>query len=142
MKQVTNLGTWLSSRSNLYTNIIMQKLGIFHHESFQRYQRRELIHRNEQLPDIENLAKFSLPTRPEGCNRSNRQTGKHESFSWNQISYNQGIRTAKPNNTNFHVTTDPIGKAIYELQDLRQRERKNKGTPVSKFKSFYYSIFY
>lgn len=129
MKQTTNLGTWLSSRSTLYTNIIMQKLGIFHHKLTRDSQQREHSFQYYQITDIESLAKFPSQSNADSkdwTRASNRaQTVKSGAFSWTQV-VGQAMRDAKPNTSHSHSTTDPIVKAAYDLQDLRHREKKIK----------------
>lgn len=129
MKQATSLGTWLSSRSTLYTNIIMQKLGIFHHKLARDSQQREHSFQYYQITDMESLAKFPSQSAADGkdwTRASNRaQAVKSGAFSWTQV-VGQAMRDAKPS-VHLHVTTDPIVKAAHDLQDLRHREKKIKG---------------
>ncbi|XP_072752702.1 KICSTOR complex protein SZT2 [Anoplolepis gracilipes] len=128
IKQTTSLGTWLSSRSSLFTNIIMQKLGIFHHKLIREPQQREHSSQFYQINDMENLAKFptQLNTDNKDWTRSSRaQSTKNNAFSWTQV-VGQAMRDAKPNAPHLHNTTDAIVKAAYDLQDLRHREKKIK----------------
>ncbi|XP_012229201.2 KICSTOR complex protein SZT2-like isoform X1 [Linepithema humile] len=129
IKQATNLGTWLSSRSSLFTNIIMQKLGIFHHKLTRETQQREHGSQYYQIADMENLAKFpsqSTADSKDWTRSSNRgQSMKSNAFSWSQM-IGQAMRDAKPNTAHTHNTTDAIVKAAYDLQDLRHREKKVK----------------
>lgn len=130
MKQATSLGTWLSSRSSLFTNINMQKLGIFHHKLTPDPQQREHGSQNYQITDMESLAKF--PSQSSADNKdwtrsSNRaQAMKNSAFSWTQV-VGQAMRDAKPSAPYSFNTMDPIVKAAYDLQDLRHREKKIKG---------------
>lgn len=130
MKQATSLGTWLSSRSSLFTNIIMQKLGIFHHKLTRDPQQREHGSQYYQITDMESLAKFPSQSNTENkdwTRSSNRaQSMKNSAFSWSQI-VGQAMRDAKPNTPHPHNTMDPIVRAAYDLQDLRHREKRIKG---------------
>jgi len=130
IKQTTNLGTWLSSRSSLFTNIIMQKLGIFHHKLTREPQQRENSSQYYQINDMESLAKFpnQSNTDSKDWTRSNNraQSMKNNTFSWIQV-VGQAMRDAKPSAPHPHNTTDAIVKAAYDLQDLRHREKKIKG---------------
>lgn len=130
IKQTTNLGTWLSSRSSLFTNIIMQKLGIFHHKLIREPQQREHSSQYYQINDMENLAKFPSQSNIDNkdwTRSSNRaQPTKNNAFSWVQV-VGQAMRDAKPNAPHPYNTTDAIVKAAYDLQDLRHREKKIKG---------------
>lgn len=133
IKQATNLGTWLSSRSSLFTNIIMQKLGIFHHKLARETQQREHGSQYYQITDMENLAKFPSQSSADGKDwtRSNNrgQSMKSNAFSWSQV-IGQAMRDAKPNTAHAHSTTDAIVKAAHDLQDLRHREKKIKGNAI------------
>ncbi|XP_033214181.1 KICSTOR complex protein SZT2-like isoform X2 [Belonocnema kinseyi] len=113
VKQATNLGTWLSSRSTLYSNIIMQKLGIFHHQPTEQADIQY-----SQVADMENLAKFTQasPVRT--------QSGKN-SFSWNHF-MGQVMRDAKPSGQHPPNTTDPVVKAAHDFHELRHREKKKQ----------------
>lgn len=130
IKQTTNLGTWLSSRSSLFTNIIMQKLGIFHHKLTREPQQRENSSQYYQINDMESLAKFPSQSNTDSKDwtRSNNraQSMKNNAFSWIQM-VGQAMRDAKPSAPHPHNTTDAIVKAAYDLQDLRHREKKIKG---------------
>ncbi|XP_032678990.1 KICSTOR complex protein SZT2-like [Odontomachus brunneus] len=130
MKQATSLGTWLSSRSSLFTNINMQKLGIFHHKFTRDPQQRE--HGSSQyyqITDMESLAKFPSQSNADSkdwTRSSNRaQAMKSNAFSWTQV-VGQAMRDAKPSAPYPLNTTDPIVKAAYDLQDLRHREKRIK----------------
>ncbi|KAL0121707.1 hypothetical protein PUN28_006892 [Cardiocondyla obscurior] len=127
IKQTTNLGTWLSSRSSLFTNIIMQKLGIFHHKLNQEPQQREQGSQYYQINDMESLAKFPSQSNvdKDWTRSSNRTQSKNNAFSWIQM-VGQAMRDAKPSASHSHNTTDAIVKAAYDLQDLRHREKKIK----------------
>ncbi|XP_014480858.1 PREDICTED: protein SZT2-like [Dinoponera quadriceps] len=131
MKQATSLGTWLSSRSSLFTNIIMQKLGIFHHKlTRDSQQQREHGSQYYQITDMESLAKFPSQSNADSkdwtrsSNRAQAQV-KNSAFSWSQV-VGQAMRDAKPSVSYPLNTTDPIVKAAYDLQDLRHREKKIK----------------
>lgn len=131
MKQATSLGTWLSSRSSLFTNINMQKLGIFHHKLTRDSQQRE--HGSSQyyqITDMESLAKFPSQSNTDSkdwTRSSNRaQAMKNNAFSWTQV-VGQAMRDAKPSAPYPLNTSDPIVKAAYDLQDLRHREKRIKG---------------
>ncbi|XP_029156600.1 KICSTOR complex protein SZT2-like [Nylanderia fulva] len=128
IKQATSLGTWLSSRSSLFTNIIMQKLGIFHHKFIREPQQREHSSQYYQINDMESLAKFPSQStdNKDWMRSSNRaQPTKNNAFSWTQV-VGQAMRDAKPNAPHSHNTTDAIVKAAHDLQDLRHREKKIK----------------
>ncbi|XP_011685281.1 PREDICTED: protein SZT2-like isoform X1 [Wasmannia auropunctata] len=129
IKQTTNLGTWLSSRSSLFTNIIMQKLGIFHHKlTREPQQRTEHGSQYYQINDMESLAKFPSQSNADSkdwTRSSNRAQSKNNAFSWVQV-VGQAMRDAKPSASHSHNTTDTIVKAAYDLQDLRHREKKIK----------------
>lgn len=121
IKQTTSLGMWLTSRSTLYSNIIMQKLGIFHHQPTRTFDQREQSESAQfQITDMESLAKFPQ------ASPARMQTTKSTSFSWNHL-MGQVMRDAKPNAQNPPATTDPVVKAAYDFQELRQREKKRKG---------------
>ncbi|XP_066587997.1 KICSTOR complex protein SZT2-like [Prorops nasuta] len=130
IKQTTSLGNWLSSRSSLFTNIIMQKLGIFHHQPMQTdsfHQRESIAPQYYQISDMECLAKFPHSDSKEAQRFANRsQSIKNNAYSWNH-SIGQAMRDAKPNfphnNTN---SSDPIVRAACHLQDLRHREKRVK----------------
>lgn len=133
IKQATSLSTWLSSRSNLFTNIIMQKLGIFHHKLTREPQQRE--HSSSQfyqITDMESLAKFPSQSNTDSKDwtRSSNRTHsmKNTAFSWSQV-VGQAMRDAKPN-SHSHNTTDAIVKAACDLQDLRHREKRIKGNNI------------
>ena len=127
IKQTINLGTWLSSRSNFFTNAIMQKLGIFHHRP--SFSREHANSQYLQIMDMESLTKFSAVPHNDGKDwtrlNSRPQNIKHNQFSWNEV-IGQTMRDVKPNNY-FQSNTDPTVKAVCDLQDLRSRERKVKG---------------
>ncbi|XP_011497452.1 PREDICTED: protein SZT2-like isoform X2 [Ceratosolen solmsi marchali] len=131
IKQVTNLGLWLSSRSNIYSNIIMQKLGIFHHQPIRNYEQEEHNHSQYyHISDMESLAKF--PNVGHADNKewqrisSRAQTGKGAMpFSWNHM-MGQVMRDAKPCGQYPPNTTDPVVKAAYDFQELRHKEKKSK----------------
>lgn len=126
MKQTNSLGTWLSSRSNFLRNVLMHKLGIFHHRP---NLMRETNSHYFQITDMESLTKFSSATHSdekEWVKSNNRaQNIKHSQFSWNDV-LGQTMRDVK-SNTSCHNNVDPVTKAVYDLQDLRLRERKMKG---------------
>ena len=121
VKQTTNLGIWLSSRSTLYSNIIMQKLGIFHHQPTRTSDQRE---QNDvsysQITDMESLAKFpqASPVRA--------QAGKN-CFSWIHL-MGQMMRDVKASVQHPSTSTDPVVKAVHDFQELRYREKKSKGS--------------
>lgn len=139
IKQATSLGTWLSSRSSLFTNIIMQKLGIFHHKFTREPQQREHGSQYYQINDMESLAKF--PSQSNTDNKdwmrsgSRAQSTKNNAFSWAQV-VGQAMRDAKPNAPHSHNTTDAIVKAAHDLQDLRHREKKIKGNAIEFVKAY------
>ena len=126
VKQTTSLGRWLSSRSTLYSNIMMQKLGIFHHQPMRISDQGE---QNEahyfHIMDMESLAKFPQisPIR--------NPTTKNMAFSWNYL-MGQVMRDAKPSAHHPPHTNDPVVKAAYDFQEHRHREKKAKGSSVSK----------
>lgn len=126
IKQATNLGTWLSSRSNFFTNVIMQKLGIFYHRP--SFSREHANSQYLQIMDMENLTKFSAVSYNDGKDWSKLNTRsqniKHNQFSWNEV-IGQTMRDVKPNSI-FHSCIDPTVKAVCDLQDLRSREKKVK----------------
>ncbi|XP_018338951.1 PREDICTED: protein SZT2-like [Trachymyrmex septentrionalis] len=132
IKQTTSLGTWLSSRSSLFTSIIMQKLGIFHHK-FTRESQQRVEHSSQyyQINDMESLAKFpsqsntDLPGKDWARSSNRAQSMKNNAFSWVQI-VGQAMRDAKPSAPHPHNMTDTIVKAAYDLQDLRHREKRIK----------------
>lgn len=140
IKQANNLGTWLSSRSTLFTNIIMQKLGIFHHQQTpQSCHRDESVAQYCQITDIESLAKFPHTSnadgkewsRTAGGNRSHNNVKVASSQqSWDRFSY-QALRDAKPNIHYPQNICDPVVKAAYDLQDVHNREKKSKGSIFS-----------
>lgn len=127
IKQATNLGIWLSSRSNFFTNVIMQKLGIFYHRP--SFSREHANSQYLQIMDMESLTKFSAVSYNDGKDWSKLNTRsqniKHNQFSWNEV-IGQTMRDVKPNNI-FHSSIDPTVKAVCDLQDLRSREKKIKG---------------
>ncbi|CAK9801279.1 KICSTOR complex protein SZT2 [Anthophora quadrimaculata] len=126
IKQTISLGTWLSSRSNFFTNVIMQKLGIFHHRP--NYSREQTNSQYYQITDMESLTKFSSASHSDGkdwTRLNNRQQNiKHNQFSWNEV-IGQTMRDVKPNSY-FHNNMDPTMKAVCDLQDFRCREKKVK----------------
>ncbi|XP_076669350.1 KICSTOR complex protein SZT2 isoform X3 [Andrena cerasifolii] len=126
VKQITGLGTWLSSRSNFFMNIIMHKLGIFHHRP--NLSREQTNSHYFQITDMENLTKFvSLPYNDEKdwARFNNKiQNIKHNQFSWNEV-IGQTMRDVKPSSYS-HNNIDPVVKAVHDLQDLRCREKKMK----------------
>ncbi|XP_076285950.1 KICSTOR complex protein SZT2 isoform X2 [Lasioglossum baleicum] len=125
MKQTNSLGTWLSSRSNFFRNILMQKLGIFHHRPSVA---RETNSHYFQIMDMDSLTKFSSVTHnddKEWTRSNNRvQNIKHGQFSWNEV-LGQTMRDVK-SNTCLHNSIDPVAKAVHDLQELRTREKKVK----------------
>lgn len=141
MKQATSLGTWLSSRSSLFTNIIMQKLGIFHHKLTRDPQQREHGCQYYQITDMESLAKFPSQTNIDSkdwtrsSSRAQAVKNNSSAFSWTQV-VGQAMRDAKPSALYPLNTTDPIVKAAYDLQDLRHREKKIKGMLVQNNHAF------
>lgn len=129
IKQTTSLGTWLSSRSQLFTNIIMQKLGIFHHQPASNYQQGEQNNTQYyQITDMESLSKF-----PHGSHGENKSVNKQQHGRSNPLPWNQLVgQTTKENESNlYHLNDDidPVVKTAYDLQDFRHRERKAKGLP-------------
>ncbi|KAI4483415.1 hypothetical protein M0802_013415, partial [Mischocyttarus mexicanus] len=125
IKQTTSLGTWLSSRSQLFTNIIMHKLGIFHHQPTSNYQQGEQSNSQYyQITDMESLTKF--PHASHGENKSlSKQHSKSNPLPWNQL---VGQATKESDNSVNHLNDDidPVVKTAYDLQDFRHRERKAK----------------
>nr|XP_033323081.1 KICSTOR complex protein SZT2-like isoform X1 [Megalopta genalis] len=125
MKQANSLGTWLSSRSNFFRNILMQKLGIFHHRP---NLTRETNSHYFQITDTDSLTKFSSTAHnddKEWTRSNNRvQSIKHNQFSWNEV-LGQTMRDVKSNSC-LHNNGDPVAKAVYDLQELRAREKKVK----------------
>lgn len=145
IKQTTGLGTWLSSRSNLFTNIIMQKLGIFHHKLTREPQQREHNSQYYQINDMESLAKFPSQSNADKdwTRSSNRAQSKNNAFSWIQV-VGQAMRDAKPSAAHPHNTTDAIVRAAYDLQDLRHREKRIKGNAdrqIFVYQNDYDSVF-
>ena len=135
IKQATNLGTWLSSRSTLFSNIIMQKLGIFHHQPTpQSYDTDSSAYHYCQITDIESLAKFSHVTIADGKEWSRtagnrpQNSGKIGSNqqSWDRVSCH-ALRDVIPNPHYPQNIVDPVVKAAYDLQDVYHREKKSKG---------------
>ncbi|KAK0161678.1 hypothetical protein PV327_008097 [Microctonus hyperodae] len=128
LKQATNLGRWLSSRSTLFSKIMMQKLGIFHHQLISSYNLQD-DHAQQfcQMTDIEALAKFPSASATEEWSRSgnNRQNTKNINYSWERM-VGQVMRDTKPNSNYPPNTIDSIVKAAYDLQDSHQRDRKSK----------------
>ncbi|XP_053983197.1 KICSTOR complex protein SZT2-like [Hylaeus volcanicus] len=126
IKQTTSLGTWLSSRSNFFVNVVMQKLGIFHHRP--HALREQTKPQYFQIMDMESLVKFSsIPHNDEkDWPRSNSrvQSMKHNQFSWNEV-IGQTMRDVK-SNSYCNSNVDAIAKAVYDLQDLRCHEKKMK----------------
>ncbi|XP_048511777.1 KICSTOR complex protein SZT2-like isoform X2 [Athalia rosae] len=126
-KQVTSLGNWLSSRSSLFTNIVMQKLGIFHYQSMQAFSQED---RGPyyQITDMETLTKFPNGLHNDGKEwpRSSARThGKVSMVSWNPR-IGQILRDVKPSGPYPVNTVDPVIRAAYHLQDLRHRDKKVK----------------
>ncbi|CAL7950911.1 unnamed protein product [Xylocopa violacea] len=126
IKQTTILGTWLSSRSNFFTNIVMQKLGIFYHRP--NFSREHSNSQYCQIMDMESLTKFSAMSHSDGKDwtrvNSRTQSIKHNQYSWNEV-IGHTMRDTKPNSY-FHNNVDPTVKAVCDLQDLRCREKKLK----------------
>ncbi|XP_047362781.1 KICSTOR complex protein SZT2 isoform X1 [Vespa velutina] len=125
IKQTTSLGTWLSSRSQLFTNIIMQKLGIFHHQPTSNYQQGEQNNTQYyQITDMESLTKF--PHASHGENKSSsKQHGRSNPLPWNQL-VGQATKETESNVYHLNDDIDPVVKTAYDLQDFRHRERKAK----------------
>ncbi|KAK2589304.1 hypothetical protein KPH14_007855 [Odynerus spinipes] len=125
IKQTTSLGTWLSSRSQLFTNIIMQKLGIFHHQPTSYYQQGEQSNSQYyQITDMESLTKF--PHTSHGENKSgSKQHTRNNPLPWTQL-VGQAPKETDSNTYHLHDNTDPVVKTAYDLQDFRHRERKAK----------------
>ncbi|XP_043487708.1 KICSTOR complex protein SZT2-like isoform X1 [Polistes fuscatus] len=125
IKQTTSLGTWLSSRSQLFTNIIMHKLGIFHHQPTTNYQQSEQSNSQYyQITDMESLTKF--PHSSHGENKSvSKQHTRNNPLPWNQL---VGQSSKETENSAYHLNDDidPVVKTAYDLQDFRHRERKAK----------------
>lgn len=128
-KQVTSLGTWLSSRSSLFTNIVMQKLGIFHHQPVQAFQQGDRgTPPYYQITDMETLTKFPNGLHNDGKEwprSSNRNQGKTPTASWNPR-IGQVLRDAKPGGLNPVHSVDPVIRAASHLQILGHREKKAK----------------
>ncbi|XP_034939533.1 KICSTOR complex protein SZT2-like [Chelonus insularis] len=129
IKQATNLGAWLSSRSLLYSNVFMQKLGIFHHRPIDSYRGRD-EHGLQycQITDIETVIKFPVSNLEmnEWARSGNRlASGRNVHYSWDRMT-GQVMRDSRPSGHYPPNTTDPVVKAVYDLQDLHQRERKSK----------------
>lgn len=129
-KQVTNLGNWLSSRSNLHTSIIMQKLGIFHHQPMHNNYEQEEQNNSQfsQITDMNSLAKFPNTTHTDGKDWQKPRTGSQSGtmFSRNQF-MGQVMRDAKPSGQYPPNITDPVVKAAFDFQELRHKEKKTKG---------------
>lgn len=156
-KQVTSLGLWLSSRSNLYSSIIMQKLGIFHHQSARSSYKQEEPSQPHyyQITDMESLAKFPNAAAHSGEGKEwQRLSGRGQStsssssgkaggmaLSWSQV-MGQVMRDAKPSGQYPANTSDPVVKAAYDLQELRHKEKKTKGAYFSLEMRLLLSIFF
>ncbi|XP_057320134.1 KICSTOR complex protein SZT2-like [Microplitis mediator] len=123
IKQATNLGTWLSSRSVLLSNVVMQKLGIFHHQPMESYHLRD---DHCQITDIEAVTKFSTMYNADSSDwsKSSQRLSTGRNIHYPLVS--QVMRDARPNMYYPPNTFDPVVKAVHDLQDLHQRERKNK----------------
>ncbi|CAD6224796.1 GSCOCG00005557001-RA-CDS, partial [Cotesia congregata] len=122
IKQATNLGAWLSSRSVLLSNVVMQKLGIFHHQPMESFHLRDEC----QISDIESMTKFSAMYNAENTDWSK---SSHRLSTGRNVHYplvSQVMRDARPNVHYPPNTVDPVVIAVHDLQDLHQRERKNK----------------
>ncbi|KAH0546460.1 KICSTOR complex protein SZT2-like isoform X1 [Cotesia glomerata] len=122
IKQATNLGAWLSSRSVLLSNVVMQKLGIFHHQPMESFHLRDEC----QISDIESMTKFSVMYNAENTDWSK---SSHRLSTGRNVHYplvSQVMRDARPNVHYPPNTVDPVVIAVHDLQDLHQRERKNK----------------
>ncbi|XP_012282231.1 KICSTOR complex protein SZT2 isoform X2 [Orussus abietinus] len=127
IKQTTILGTWLSSRSILLSNIIMQKMGITHHQPLRNYQQSEQASfQYYPITDMETLTRFPQALQadkdwPHSANRP--QVGKVTSLTWDDM-IGHLIRDAKPHHP--PNISDPVVKAVYDLQELCRREKKSK----------------
>lgn len=147
VKQISSLGLWLSSRSNLHSSITMQKLGIFHHQPARNYDQEE--QRNSQycaqITDMESLAKFpnaSQPDSKEWQKVNSRGQGKGVGIlPWNQL-VGQVMRDAKPSGQYPPNTTDPVVKAAYDFQELRHKDKKYKGIKASCLKFEFHMLQY
>lgn len=130
IKQVGNLGYWLSSRSNLHTSIIMQKLGIFYHQPMRNYEQQDEQNNSQynQITDMNSLAKFPNVSHTEGKDWQKARSGSQSGimFSWNQF-MGQVMRDAKPSGQYPPNMTDPVVKAAHDFQELRHKEKKIKG---------------
>lgn len=129
VKQVTSLGAWLTSRSTFYTDVIMQKLGIFHHQPKFSSRQADQSGNSQFYPiDVESITKFphSAHSDNKDWTRLSGRSQSKTSFPWNS-SGNQIMRDAKPIIHRTYSNPDPVVKSVYELQDLRYREKKSKG---------------
>lgn len=126
-KQVTSLGTWLSSRSSLFTNIVMQKLGIFHHQPVQAFPRGDRGPPCYQITDMETLTKFPNGLHNDGKEwpRSSSRSSQGKATTWNPR-IGQVLRDAKPGGSHPMNIADPVIRAAYHLQELRHREKRAK----------------
>ncbi|XP_026671200.1 KICSTOR complex protein SZT2-like [Ceratina calcarata] len=116
IKQTTSLGSWLSSRSSFFTNVTMQKLGIFSHRP---------NHKNSShVIEIEGLTKFEKIGKDWNKGSSKGQS-MNMKYSWNEV-----MRDVKCSDNSYHNShygnVDPIAKAVNELQELRNKEKKVK----------------
>lgn len=143
-KQVTNLGLWLSSRSNLHSGIVMQKLGLFHHQPFKNYDQEDQSNTSNSyhIPDMESLAKF--PSNAVQTDKEWQRTSSNRSsagkggigLSWRQL-MSQVMRDAKPSCQYPSNTNDPVVKAAYDFQEIRHKDKKTKGNIILFFLYIY-----
>ncbi|XP_024942950.1 KICSTOR complex protein SZT2 isoform X2 [Cephus cinctus] len=130
IKQATKLGTWLTSRSSLFSSIIMQKLGVFYHQPMQNYQQGDRgSFQYYQITDMDTLTKFSHALHNDSKEWSKPagrgQSGKNTNLFFNN-SVSQVLRDAKPSPHHSGSVTDPVIKAANDFQELRHQEKKSK----------------
>ncbi|XP_023246457.1 KICSTOR complex protein SZT2 [Copidosoma floridanum] len=130
IKQISNLGVWLSSRAIFHSNIMMQKLGIFHHQPARKYNEEDQSNSHcYQISDMESLAKFSTVahTDKDWQRINNRASGGKGGIglSWSQ-SMTQVMRDVKPSGQYPVNISDPVVKTIYDFQEVRHKDKKAK----------------
>lgn len=129
-KQISNLGIWLSSRSNLGANITMQKLGIFHYQSLFNDDQEEIRPFNYQITDVDSFVKFSHTNNHEykDFQRSNNRihSGRNIECSWSRL-IGQVMREAKPSIHYLSNTNDSVIKATCDFQELVHKTKKIRG---------------
>ena len=130
IKQISNLGIWLSSRSNLSANITMQKLGIFHYQPLFTDEQEEVSPSNYQITDVDSFAKFPQTTNSDYKDfqrtSSRIQTGKNVEYSWSRL-IGQVMRDAKPSGHYPPNTNDSVIKAALDFQELLHKNKKIRG---------------